>query len=68
MSRVRAPGGALRRTVFEDIESLGDGSFFVHFTTDQVECPSTIGGEVLSQNWSQIGRKMVADEINIVSK
>ena len=65
MSRVRAPGGALESTDFEDLEPRGWCFFFRHSGDEEDEEPISQGVEGLAQNWSQNGREAVADKSNI---
>ncbi len=52
MSRVRAPGGALEGTVFEDLRALGTVLFFCTFGSD--------GGKGLDFQGYKVWRRIVA--------
>ena len=60
VSRVRAPGGALERTVFEDVGALGMVLFFCTFGDEGDNEPISQGrGKDLAQNWAQVCGRLV---------
>ena len=56
MSRVRAPGGALERTVFEDVGAVGMVLFSALLEMKGIRSLFLRGLKV----WRRIGRRMVA--------